>query len=94
MAAHAVGRKVDTGYGVPDAFATIWAAACVKYDFNSDATIDVSDAQRSANRYGATVGQPGYDVRFDVYPNLVPDGEIDIQDLQKVFGRAFGNCPR
>ena len=88
------GWSQDVGYGVPNAWATIYARACSRYDFNGDAEIDVSDDQAEAGHYGHVVGDPEYNVNYDLHPSLTPDGDVDIQDLQRVFGWNGFTCPR
>ncbi|HEX5479939.1 MAG TPA: S8 family serine peptidase [Dehalococcoidia bacterium] len=89
------GWSQDIGYGVPDAWATIYAGACARFDLNGDGEIDVSDDQTQAAHLFLYRGwDPRYDERYDLYPSLVPDGAIDIRDLQKVFGRNPFTCPR
>ena len=83
----------QTGYGVPNAFNTIYARACFRYDVTGDDFIDVSDDQRFAFRYGARYGQPDYSLLYDVNPPLAPDGWITITDLQRVFGPHHMHCP-
>ena len=88
------GWAQDVGYGVPDAWATIYAGACFRFELNGDGEIDVSDAQVEAAHYGSLTGDPNYNVKYDLDPKLVPDGDTDVLDLQKVFGRLGFTCPR
>ncbi len=60
-------------------------------DLNLDCAVDVLDQQGSAFRYGATFGTTLYDDWYDLEP-WVPDFDIDIKDLQKVFGRDGSTC--
>ena len=57
-----------------------------------DCDVDVIDAQRIAFRYGAFMGQLLYDTFFDLEPFVTPDFDIDIKDLQFVFGRIGSTC--
>lgn len=83
----------ETGYGIPNAFSTIWAGACVRFDFNHDNVVDLLDDQNEAFRYGAYEGYSlHYDRWHDLWPPLSPDHEIDIRDLQSVWGRN-ARCP-
>jgi uncharacterized repeat protein (TIGR01451 family) len=60
-------------------------------DLNLDCVVDVSDDQMIAFRYGAFFGNLLYDPWFDMEPSL-KDFDIDIKDLQKVFGRNGSTC--
>jgi len=71
-----------------------WAA-----DNNDDGAVDVIDNQRAAAHYGAVIGNPApswprYDPLFDIEPFIASngDGDIDVKDLQKVFGRNGAWC--
>ena len=83
----------ETGYGVPDAFTTIWAGACARFDFSGDGQINLSDLQMIAFRWATSTGMTWYDQRYDVQPLLIADGDIDILDLQAAFGRDPSYCP-
>jgi len=72
-------------------------------DLNQDCVIDVLDEQASAFRYGATWPFYLYDNYYDVEPqggkydypppgSTGDDWDIDIKDLQFVFGRDGMNC--
>jgi hypothetical protein len=60
-------------------------------DLDLDCDVDVSDDQAIAFRYGAFFGSLRYDPWFDMEPAL-KDFDIDIKDLQKVFGRNGSEC--
>jgi len=60
-------------------------------DLNVDCRVDVLDAQAIAFRYGASFGNLLYDPWYDLEPAL-KDFDIDIKDLQKVFGRQGSDC--
>jgi uncharacterized repeat protein (TIGR01451 family)/fimbrial isopeptide formation D2 family protein len=60
-------------------------------DLNLDCSVDVTDDQAIAYRYGASFGNLLYDPWFDLEPAL-KDFDIDIKDLQKVFGRNGSTC--
>ncbi len=64
---------------------------CFAADNTHDGRIDVLDMQRASAHYGAPEYGP-YDPQFDIEPLFAPDGDIDIKDLQKVFGRNAGIC--
>jgi hypothetical protein len=67
-------------------------------DVVSDCSVDVLDQQALAGRWLATAGNGLYNERMDVEPSgLVAglgagDGDIDIKDLQFVFGRHGSTC--
>ncbi len=60
-------------------------------DLNLDCVVDVSDVAAIAFRYGSAFGNLLYDPWFDLEPAL-KDFDIDIKDLQKVFGRLGSTC--
>jgi len=60
-------------------------------DLDLDCDVDVADDQAIAFRYGAFFGSLRYDPWFDMEPAL-KDFDIDIKDLQKVFGRNGSEC--
>jgi len=60
-------------------------------DLNLDCVVDVLDEQAIAFRYGAFFNNLLYDPWYDLQPAL-KDFDIDIKDLQKVFGRDGSTC--
>jgi hypothetical protein len=66
-------------------------ARILEGDLNLDCVVDVSDQQLIASRYGTFFGNIFYDPWFDLEPAL-KDFDIDIKDLQKVFGRDGSTC--
>jgi len=60
-------------------------------DVDLDCDVDVADEQGIAFRYGASWGLQLYDQWFDLEPKYA-DQDIDIKDLQFVFGRNYSNC--
>jgi len=60
-------------------------------DLNLDCSVGVEDQQAIAWRYGSSFGTLLYDPWFDLEPAL-KDFDIDIKDLQKVFGRDGSTC--
>jgi len=60
-------------------------------DLNLDCVVDVLDEQAIAFRYGAFFGNLLYDPWYDLEP-WNKDFDIDIKDLQKVFGRDGSTC--
>jgi hypothetical protein len=59
-----------------------------------DCDVDVLDAQQVAFRWGATLGSLLYTPFMDLEPSgqTKGDGDIDIKDLQFVFGRLDSTC--
>jgi hypothetical protein len=60
-------------------------------DLNLDCAVNVLDDQAIAYRYGASFGMLLYDPWDDLEPPL-KDRDIDIKDVQKVFGRNGSTC--
>jgi hypothetical protein len=60
-------------------------------DLNLDCKVDVADEALIAAHYGATFGSAFYQKWFDVEPRF-HDLDVDIKDLQKVFGRDGSTC--
>jgi uncharacterized repeat protein (TIGR01451 family) len=60
-------------------------------DMDTDCDVDVADDQLEASHYGAFFGNLLYDPWWDLEPGL-KDGDVDIKDLQKVFGRNGSTC--
>jgi len=60
-------------------------------DLNLDGVVNVTDEQLIAYRYGATFGNLLYSPWYDLQPAL-KDYDIDIKDLQKVWGRQGSVC--
>ena len=60
-------------------------------DLNLDCKVDVADESLIATHYGAAFGSTYYDKWFDLEPRF-HDLDIDIKDLQKVFGRDGSDC--
>ncbi len=60
-------------------------------DLDLDCDVDVIDEQLIAFRYGAFFGGLLYSKWFDLEPEL-HDLDIDIKDIQKVFGRDGSTC--
>jgi N-acetylneuraminic acid mutarotase len=60
-------------------------------DLNLDCNVDLLDQQLIASKYGTFFGNLFYDPWFDLEPAL-KDFDIDIKDLQKVFGRDGSTC--
>ena len=60
-------------------------------DLNLDCGVDIIDDQMIAFRYGAGFGNALYEPWYDLEPAL-KDYDIDIKDIQKVFGRNGSTC--
>ncbi len=60
-------------------------------DMDLDCDVDVLDDQAMAFRYGSQLGLMLYDRWFDLEPKF-SDDDIDIKDLQFVFGRNWSTC--
>jgi hypothetical protein len=60
-------------------------------DTNLDCAVDVLDDQAIAFRYGAVFGNLLYEPWYDMEPEL-KDFDVDIKDVQKVFGRNGSTC--
>jgi len=60
-------------------------------DLNLDCVVNVLDEQAIGFRYGATFGTLYYDPWYDLEP-WNKDYDIDIKDLQKVWGRQGSVC--
>jgi hypothetical protein len=60
-------------------------------DINLDCTVDVTDEQLISFRYGTFFGSVFYGKWYDLEPAL-HDLDVDIKDLQKVFGRDTSTC--
>jgi uncharacterized repeat protein (TIGR01451 family) len=62
-------------------------------DLDKDCDVDVSDMQNIAGRYGFGFGSLLYQIWYDLEPHQTgADGDIDIKDVQFVFGRAGSTC--
>ncbi len=60
-------------------------------DVNLDCKVDVLDEQAIATRYGGFFGSLLYSKWYDLEP-ATHDLDVDIKDLQKVFGRDGSTC--
>jgi hypothetical protein len=60
-------------------------------DLNNDCNVDVLDEQGIAFRYGASLGLQLYNPYYDLQPQTA-DNDIDVKDLQFVFGREGSTC--
>ncbi len=60
-------------------------------DVNKDCRVNVIDEQAESGRYGSVLGLWPYDMWFDLEPPT-GDYDIDIKDLQFVYGRDYTTC--
>ena len=60
-------------------------------DVNYDCRVNVIDEQAVSGRYGTVFGILPYSTFFDLEPSI-PDFDIDIKDLQFVYGRDDWSC--
>jgi hypothetical protein len=67
------------------------AVRALEGDVNADCTVDATDNDIVAARYPSTSQMVTYDLRYDVEP-ADADGDIDLRDLQFVFGRNGSSC--
>jgi hypothetical protein len=67
-------------------------------DVNGDCRVDIFDQQILSSRWGANSGSGLYNPRFDLEPSgevaggIEGDGDIDIKDVQFVYGRHGSIC--
>jgi hypothetical protein len=61
-------------------------------DINQDCRVDITDEQLISIHYGTVFGSLLYVGFFDLEPAPSGDFDIDIKDLQFVFGRDHANC--
>jgi hypothetical protein len=61
-------------------------------DLNQDCRVDITDEQFISIHYGTVLGSLLYIGFFDLEPAPRGDFDIDIKDLQFVFGRDHDNC--
>jgi len=65
-------------------------------DVNGDCAVDVRDQQILAFRWGVKIGSALYNGRFDLEPwgQINNDNDIDIKDVQFVYGRHGSVCTK
>jgi len=62
-------------------------------DVTKDCAVTVADMQAEATRYGFGFGSLLYQIWYDLEPHTTgADGDIDIKDVQFVFGRFGSTC--
>ncbi len=92
-AAGSITMRDVTGANLPLAAVgdAIIAVRALEGDLNKDCIVNVIDDQMIASHYPATFGVLLYSSWFDLEPTH-SDGDIDIKDLQFVFGRNGSTC--
>lgn len=60
-------------------------------DINGDCIVNVVDTQIVASRYRSSFGELRYSIFVDLEP-FDTDGDVDVKDLQFVFGRVGSTC--
>jgi hypothetical protein len=85
--ADVLGNGIDVS-GVGDAAVVVQA---LEGDLNQDCVVNALDEQAIAFRFGASVGSLFYQDLYDLQPPS-GDGDIDIKDVQFVFGRHGREC--
>jgi len=92
--------RIETGQLAPGVLPGGLLAVCsdmaitvriLEADLDLDCVVGLYDTQKIAFRYGAFFGNLLYDPWYDLEPAL-KDFDIDIKDLQKVFGRFGSTC--
>jgi hypothetical protein len=61
-------------------------------DLNADCRVDITDEQLISGHYGTFLGSLLYIFFYDIEPAPNGDFDIDIKDLQFVFGRDRNDC--
>jgi hypothetical protein len=70
----------------------IIAVLALDGDLNQDCRVDIIDEQLISKSYGSFLGSLLYSFMYDVEPAPNGDWDVDIKDLQFVFGRDGNNC--
>jgi hypothetical protein len=88
----------EQGHPIP-IFSCEDAEVTVRYlegDVEPNCRVDAADQQNVAFRWGASLGSLLYNTRYDLEPSgtVKGDGDVDIKDLQFVFGRFNSSCGR
>ena len=91
--ADTLGHPVNNaGAGLLDKCGDIYVTVRIlEGDLNLDCKVDVLDEALIASHYGAFFGSAFYQKWFDLEPKF-HDLDIDIKDVQKVFGREGSTC--
>jgi hypothetical protein len=84
-------QGVVTGGIVEDCADITITVRILEGDMNLDCKVDVLDDQAIASHYSAFFGALMYQPWYDLEPAL-KDFDVDIKDLQKVFGRNGSTC--
>lgn len=67
------------------------AIRALEGDVNKDCAIDLADVQQMVSRYASSFGDVLYQSQYDVEPQM-PDSDVDIRDVQFVYGRLGSTC--
>lgn len=79
--------------GNPNGGESVQTIRRLEGDITKDCSVTVADMQLEASKFGMSVGNLLYNVFFDVNSPLQHgDGEIDINDIQFVYGRFGSEC--
>jgi hypothetical protein len=83
---------VGPGGALPQSM-TVVTVRRLEADVTMDCSVDIADMQAEASRFGMSTGNLLYNVFYDVnLPLQHGDGEIDINDIQFVYGRFGSTC--
>jgi hypothetical protein len=74
-----------------EAFHSYLTVRALEGDVNVDCVVNVIDQQLMAMRFLTSIGSLLYDRRYDLEPPQ-SDGDIDVKDLQFVYGRTDSTC--
>jgi hypothetical protein len=79
--------------GNPNGGETVVTIRRLEGDITNDCTVDITDMQLEASKFGQSIGGLLYNLFYDVNSPLQHgDGEIDVNDIQFVFGRFGSTC--
>jgi hypothetical protein len=76
----------------PDCGDAVITVRMLEGDVDLDCDVDIVDEQQLAFRYGTFFGSLFYDPFYDLEPKLTGDFDLDIKDVQFVFGRDGSTC--
>jgi hypothetical protein len=85
---------IDTqGATIPihEAYHSYISVRALEGDLNVDCEVNIIDQQIIASRYLTSFGSLLYDPKYDLEPPQ-GDGDIDVKDLQFVYGRTGSTC--
>jgi len=79
--------------GNPNGGESVQTIRRLEGDVTKDCSVNVADMQLEASKFGMSIGNLLYNVFYDVNSPLQHgDGEIDINDIQFVYGRFGSEC--